>query len=90
MDPVTLAIIFGVGSFGVAKMSGASNKQALIAGGIGALGGYAGGGGFAGAGGEAAKQNMYLQYADTAAKDAAITSTSGGGLSGLGDRKSVV
>lgn len=87
MDPVTLAIIFGVGSFGVAKMSGASNKQALIAGGIGALGGYAGGGGFAGTAGSGAKTSMALQYAPTAAKDAAIASAGGGGqgfLSGLG------
>ena len=53
MDPVTAAIIFGIGSFGVAKMSGASTKKALIAGGIGALGGYAGAGGFGAAGGGA-------------------------------------
>ena len=39
MGPLAAAIIFGVGSFGVAKMSGASNKQALLAGGLGALGG---------------------------------------------------
>lgn len=87
-DPVTLAIIFGIGSFGVAKMSGASNRDALIAGGIGALGGYAGGGGFAGAAGETAKQQMALQYAPSAAKDAALASSGGGGsfLSGLGSK----
>jgi len=29
-DPVTLAIIFGIGSFGVAKASGASTKKAEV------------------------------------------------------------
>ena len=38
-------IAAGVGSFLLAKASGASNRDALIAGGIGALGGYALGGG---------------------------------------------
>ena len=43
-------IAAGVGSFLLAKASGASNRDALIAGGIGALGGYAlGGGTFGGA-----------------------------------------
>ena len=32
MGPVAAAIVFGIGSFGVAKMSGASTRNALIAG----------------------------------------------------------
>lgn len=91
MDPVTAAIIFGIGSFGVAKMSGASTKKALIAGGIGALGGYAGAGGFAGAGAgtAGAKTSMAMQYAPSAAKEAAVASAGGGGgsfLSGIGSK----
>jgi len=91
MDPLTAAIIFGIGSFGVAKMSGASTKKALLAGGIGALGGYAGAGGFAGAGAgtAGAKQSLALQYAPSAAKEAAVASAGGGGgsfLSGIGSK----
>ena len=39
MGPLAAAIVFGVGSFGIAKMSGASTRNALLAGGLGALGG---------------------------------------------------
>ena len=85
------AIIFGIGSFGVAKASGASTKKALLAGGIGALGGYAGAGGFAGAGAgtAGAKTSMAMQYAPSAAKEAAVASAGGGGgsfLSGIGSK----
>jgi len=41
-----IPIAAGVGSFLLAKASGASNRNALIAGGIGALGGYGMAGGF--------------------------------------------
>ena len=88
MDPVTAAIIFGIGSFGVAKMSGASTKKALIAGGIGALGGYAGAGGFGGPGGsvgyantsQAAKQQLLQKSIEQKALADAGTAASGQGF----------
>ena len=39
MTPLTAAIIFGIGSFGIAKMSGASTKKAIGIGALAALGG---------------------------------------------------
>ena len=39
MTPLAAAVIFGIGSFGIAKMSGASTKKALGIGALGALGG---------------------------------------------------
>jgi hypothetical protein len=97
-DPVTMAIIFGIGSFGVAKMQGASTRDALLAGGIGALGGYAGAGGFSqsalGAGStgyagtsEAVKQEaLKSAIADKAATDAAASATGQGFFSSMGSK----
>jgi len=97
MGPLAAAIIFGVGSFGVAKMSGASNKQALLAGGLGALGGaglsHAGMLGAAGSGSAAAGTaasgtgaGFGFGTTGTAANTVGGTAAGGGGsfLSGLG------
>tara|TARA_R100001086_G_scaffold158273_1_gene84792 strand:- start:4044 stop:4904 length:861 start_codon:yes stop_codon:yes gene_type:complete len=97
-DPVTLAIIFGIGSFGVAKASGASTKKALLAGGIGALAGYAGGGGFgpnplgAGAGGYAGtpgavkREVLQKSIIDKAGADAAASASGQGLFGSLGSK----
>lgn len=94
MGPVAAAIVFGIGSFGVAKMSGASTRNALIAGGLGALGGaglsHAGMLGATGAGTStapivsgAAEASKFGSYSQLGLNQ--IGASGGGGtLSGLG------
>ena len=99
MGPLAAAIIFGIGSFGIAKMSGASTKKALIAGGIGALGGaglaHAGALGAAGAGtsatglsNSALAAKTYGSYNQVAAAQMGAGAAGGGGgfLSGIGSK----
>ena len=81
MLPLTAAIVFGIGSFGIAKMSGASTKKALGIGALAALGGaglakagiLGGAGATTASGGLTAKQ-LALQEA------AKYSGGSGGGL----------
>lgn len=91
MGPLAAAIVFGVGSFGIAKMSGASTRDALIAGGIGALGGaglsHAGMLGAAGSGGAAASSSTAPAYAKlmgSAGNPTYAAAAGKGTLSGLG------
>jgi hypothetical protein len=98
MGPLAAAIVFGVGSFGIAKMSGASTRNALLAGGLGALGGYGVGGGFGpnplGAGStglagtpDAVKQEVLKKsIMDKAKADAAASATGKGFFGSMGSK----
>ena len=79
--PLIVPIAAGVGSFLLAKASGASNRDALIAGGIGALGAY-GAGAYAGlgaAGSTAASGSIASTLGGTATR-AALTGVATGTL----------
>ena len=83
--PLNVPIAAGVGSFLLAKASGASNRDALIAGGIGALGAYGAGayaGLGAGAGGSATAASGTLASAiGGSVPKAALTGITAGTLS---------